>query len=62
MDLTELLGMDLDGKYRLEAIIGQGGMGAVFRATHRGTDRTVAVKLILPAHHGREAFLARFRR
>lgn len=62
MDLTELLGLHLDGKYRLEAIIGRGGMGAVFRATHLGTDRTVAVKVILPALHGREAFLARFRR
>jgi len=62
MDLTELLGMQLDGKYRLDALIGKGGMGAVFRATHLGTDRVVALKLILPNLHGQEAFLARFQR
>ncbi len=37
-------------------------MGAVFRAVHLGTDRTVALKVIVPAYAGRADFLARFER
>ncbi|ODS52596.1 MAG: hypothetical protein ABS36_16230 [Acidobacteria bacterium SCN 69-37] len=40
------LGQVLDGKYRLDAQIGQGGMGAIYRATHLMLDKPVAVKLI----------------
>jgi len=34
----------LDGKYQLEQLLGQGGMGAVYKAVHLGTKRTVAVR------------------
>src|SRR5262245_63177031 len=37
-------------------------MGAVFRAVHLGTDRTVALKVIAPDHAQRADFLARFER
>ena len=41
-------GMVLDGKYRLGALIGAGGMGAVLEATHILLDKSVAIKLLLP--------------
>lgn len=36
----------IDGKYRLDALIGEGGMGLVFRATQLAVNRPVAVKLL----------------
>jgi serine/threonine protein kinase/CHASE2 domain-containing sensor protein len=50
----------LDGKYRLERRLGQGGMGLVYRARHLALNRTFALKLIRP-HAGDPSFLARFR-
>jgi len=52
----------LDDKYQLEQLLGQGGMGAVYRATHLGTKRTVAVKVIHPQLSTHDQFVARFRR
>src|ERR1043165_2217741 len=52
----------LDNKYQIEQLLGQGGMGAVYRATHLGTKRTVAVKVIRPQLSAHEQFVARFRR
>ncbi len=52
----------LDDKYQIEQLLGQGGMGAVYRATHLGTKRTVAVKLIHPQLSTHDQFVARFRR
>jgi len=52
----------LDNKYQIEQLLGQGGMGAVYRATHLGTKRTVAVKVIRPQLSAHTQFVARFRR
>jgi eukaryotic-like serine/threonine-protein kinase len=38
----------LDGKYRVEKLLGEGGMGAVARATHLLLHRAVAVKFMNP--------------
>lgn len=56
------VGQILDEKYRLDRLLGQGGMGAVYLATHLGTERYVAVKLINPQFMGNEAFVERFKR
>ena len=52
----------LDDKYQIEQLLGQGGMGAVYRATHLGTKRTVAVKVIHPQLSTHHQFVARFQR
>jgi Protein kinase domain len=61
-DLGQTGGKVLDGKYRIEELRGQGGMGAVYRATHLGTGRTVAVKILAPDLAGESNFVERFRR
>src|SRR4051794_37857456 len=37
----------VDGKYKLERLLGQGGMGAVFAARHIKLGHAVAIKLML---------------
>jgi serine/threonine-protein kinase len=50
------------GPYRIEAVIGRGGMGVVYLATHTGLDRKVALKLLTPDYADDDAFRARFLR
>jgi serine/threonine protein kinase len=48
--LAEALpGTVLDNKYRLDTKIGAGGYGAVYRSTHLGLNRPVAVKIFRPS-------------
>ena len=60
--LEHYVGQTLDEKYRLERLLGQGGMGAVYLATHLGTERYVALKLIAPQFMRNEEFVERFKR
>src|SRR4029079_2070308 len=57
-----LVGVTLDGRYRLEAVLGEGGMGSVFRATQLAMDGKVAIKLLKPHLTGDDAALQRFAR
>jgi serine/threonine protein kinase len=57
-----LLGQVLDGTYSVEMRLGKGGMGTVYLATHVGTGRPVAVKVIAPDYMERSEFIERFRR
>jgi serine/threonine protein kinase len=61
-NLEAHVGQILDEKYRLERLLGQGGMGAVYLATHLGTDRYVALKLIAPQFMLNPEFVERFKR
>jgi hypothetical protein len=52
----------VDGRYRLESIIGAGGMGVVWAATHERLDRKVALKqipLVVPGGEPAERIRAR---
>lgn len=60
--LEKYVGEVLDDKYRLEELLGSGGMGAVYLATHLGTARYVALKLIAPQFMRNEEFVERFKR
>ncbi len=54
------VGSVVGGRYRLEKVLGEGGMGAVWRATHVELGHSVAIKLILPVHAGSPSARARF--
>jgi tRNA A-37 threonylcarbamoyl transferase component Bud32 len=43
---SSIIGQSLGGKYRVEAEIGQGGFGVVYRATHLGLGKPRAVKIL----------------
>ena len=57
-----LLGRVVADRYRLEARLGVGGMGAVYRARHLLIDRIVAIKILQPERRGEEHFRAWFLR
>ena len=61
-EAEEYVGEVLDEKYRLEHLLGKGGMGAVYLATHLGTERYVALKLISPQFMRNKEFVERFKR
>jgi serine/threonine protein kinase len=62
MGPSDLVGQVLDEKYLIERQLGKGGMGAVYLATHLGTDRPVAIKVIAPQYMANDEFVERFRR
>jgi len=55
------IGSTLAG-YRLDALIARGGMGVVYRATHLGLERPVALKVIARELADRDGFRERFLR
>ena len=56
-----MIGTVLDGRYRLDKLIGEGGMGDVYRATHVHIDTEVAVKLLKPELVSNQTAIKRFR-
>jgi serine/threonine protein kinase len=50
------------GKYRLDRLLGRGGMGAVYAGVHVELERPVAIKLLLPDLAGDPGAPERFRR
>jgi hypothetical protein len=62
LTLTLPVPRTIDGKYRLDQLIGRGGMGAVYAAHDLRLGREVAVKVMLGGGFGHESALRRFRR
>jgi eukaryotic-like serine/threonine-protein kinase len=56
------VGEVLAGKYRIEGVLGVGGMGAVLAAKHLHLDERVAIKVMLPQAMGDGATTVRFLR
>ncbi len=55
-------GTVLGERYCIEQVIGQGGMGTVYRAQHLTLGKTFAVKVLKAVHSARPDFVARFQR
>ncbi len=51
----------IGGRYEILLLLGEGGMGAVYKALDREVERTVALKLIRPELASNPAILARFK-
>ena len=65
MDLFGLLGTTIKEQYRIDAVVGEGGFGVVYRGFHLSFERPIAIKCLkVPPHFTAEAqklFHERFR-
>lgn len=57
--MTSLIGQTLNKRYRLDALLGDGGMGTVYRASDLNLERQVAIKLMHSHFARQEEFRAR---
>jgi serine/threonine-protein kinase len=61
-DPVAIVNTVLDGQYQMEALLGKGGMGAVYRARHILLGDRVAIKVLPPEVRSNAEWLRRFRR
>jgi len=61
-DPTSFVGSVLDGQYKIESLLGKGGMGAVYLARHILLGDRVAIKILPPEVRNNSEWLRRFRR
>jgi serine/threonine protein kinase len=61
-DPSSIVNTILDGQYQIEALLGKGGMGAVYSARHILLGDRVAIKIMPPEVRNNAEWLRRFRR
>jgi hypothetical protein len=61
-EAKRLVGSVLGDTFRLERLLGEGGMGAVYEAAHLRLDRRFAIKVLLESSASNKEMLARFQR
>lgn len=61
-DNESFVGKTIDGKYLVEKLVGQGGMGNVYKARHLHMDTTLAIKILHPHLVTDATSVERFRR
>lgn len=54
------IGQTLSGRYKIEELLGQGGMSAVYKATDPNLRRVVAIKMVHPHLSDEPSFMRRF--
>ncbi len=60
--LTLPVERNVEGRYRLDRLVGRGGMGAVYQATDLRLNRSVALKILTGSMFGNSEALRRFER
>src|SRR5678815_2014467 len=60
--VNTIIGHILDGRYRIDSVLGRGGMGVVYGATHIHLDTVCAVKILHPEMVSHQGAIERFRR
>jgi serine/threonine-protein kinase len=64
MDISRqdpLIGQVLDGRYRIESVLGEGGMGIVYKAVHTTLRKPLAIKVLRPEVSKNEQIVQRFK-
>ncbi|HEX7704357.1 MAG TPA: serine/threonine-protein kinase, partial [Kofleriaceae bacterium] len=59
---NEMIGREIAGRFRILSLLGEGGMGAVYRGEQISLRRAVAIKVLRPELSANQALLARFSR
>ena len=57
-----MIGRLISGRYRIEAVVGTGGMAVVYRAQDLEKNQTVAIKVLRPEYESDIEFVRRFGR
>ena len=60
MKQSRWIGQTLNGRYKIEELLGQGGMSAVYKAMDPNLRRVVAIKMVHPHLSADSSFLRRF--